>query len=265
LATAIAAAYSRVGIIDDPTTWMRPAPLLADVVAGLETATDEAGRSLGIRLRPWTHGSFKGLFDGPTTTTPAGRLTVWSVRHLPDELRAAGIVLALDAIWRDVDTGHDLDASNDDDIDSSDQDHDHVAAVVGAGPLPPITPVQPTARPSVRQPVRRLVVVDEAWTLLRDEVGARFLYRLAKAATQVLMRQAPQAIDAITAAFGLTTDEARMLLTAPRGHGLLLGASHRVGFRAVASTREHTWCRGPGEPDDAHEHSDSSGAGTATA
>lgn len=250
LDAAIAAAYTRAGITDDPATWTRPAPLLADVVLALEHAAEPAGRSLAIRLRPWTHGSFKGLFDGPTTTTPAGRLVVWSVRHLPDELRAAGILLALDAIWRDVDA-------------SPDQPAPEEAGV-----------------PSSSRTARRMVVVDEAWTLLRDAEGARFLYRLAKAArkrhtglvvvtqdaadllatdlgqavaanaaTQILMRQAPQAIDAITAAFGLTTEEARLLIAAPRGHGLLLGESHRVSFRAIASAREHILCRGAGEPD----------------
>jgi hypothetical protein len=300
LDTAIAAAYTSAGITDDPTTWTRPAPLLADVAAGLETSNDpadSAGRALAVRLRPWTHGSFKGLFDGPTTATPTGRLTVWSVRHLPDELRAAGILLALDAIWRDVDTSHDspdADQPTCDDTDPDSSDHDNTAAVEGAGSVPPITPARPYLGQSVRQRVRRLVVVDEAWTLLQDEAGARFLYRLVKAArkrraglvvvtqdaadllasdlgqavaanaaTQILMRQAPQAIDAITAAFGLTTEEARLLLTAPRGHGLLLGASHRVGFRAVASPREHNWCRGPGEPDTSTPAEADLGAGAA--
>lgn len=310
LDTAIAAAYARAGITDDPTTWGQPAPLLADVVACLESATDPtdqtntadaAGRTLAVRLRPWTHGSFRGLFDGPTTTTPGGRLTVWSVRHLPDELRAAGILLALDTIWRDVDTGHDVhsdigDVSGRPAHNGAGLDNARAAAVEDTdldGSDRDTSTSRGTKAPTVT-PVRRLVVVDEAWTLLRDEVGARFLYRLAKAArkrraglvvvtqdaadllatdlgqavaanaaTQVLMRQAPQAIDAITAAFGLTGDEARMLLTAPRGHGLLLGASHRVGFRAVASPREHVWCRGPGEPDDAHEPRDSTRGTTA--
>ena len=117
---------------------------------------------------------------------------------------------------------------------------------------------------------RRLIVVDEAWTLLRDGEGARFLYRLAKAArkrragvavvtqdaadllgsdlgqavvanaaTQILMRQAPQAIDVIADTFALTAGEARMLLAAGRGETLLLAGSDRVAFQAVASPAEH--------------------------
>jgi type IV secretory pathway VirB4 component len=240
---AIAAAYATAGITNDPATWTRPAPLLRDLAAALahqDTATDRAGepagRALAARLSPWTDGSFKDLFDGPTTYHPRGHLVVWSTRQLPDELRPPGMLLALDAVWRDVDS---------------------TAGSAG--------------RPGFDGPGRRrLVVVDEAWTLLRDGEGARFLYRLAKAArkrraglavvtqdaadllgsdlgqavvanaaTQILMRQAPQAIDVIADTFGLTGAEARMLLAAGRGQALLLAGSHRVAFQVVASAREH--------------------------
>ncbi|EXG82008.1 VirB4 family type IV secretion system protein [Cryptosporangium arvum] len=229
---AINTAYNNAGITNDPATWRRPAPLLRDVADALTAQDTAAGTTLAARLAPWTTGSFRHLFDGPTTTVPSGQLVCWSTRQLPDELRAPGMLLALDAIWRDVDT-----------------------------------PV--TAAP------RRLVVVDEAWTLLRDGEGARFLARLAKsarkrraglavitqdvgdllgselgqivianAATQILLRQAPQAIELVADAFGLTGGEARQLLSAGRGQGLLLSGTHRVAFDVVASPREHQLCTG---------------------
>ncbi|WP_245667658.1 VirB4 family type IV secretion system protein [Actinomadura macra] len=120
---------------------------------------------------------------------------------------------------------------------------------------------------------RRMVVVDEAWTLMRDAEGARFLYRLAKSArkhwtglavvtqdaadllssdlgraviansaTQILLRQAPQSIDQIVDAFDLTDGEKAFLLTADRGQGLLCGTatgSDRAAFTATASPHEH--------------------------
>jgi type IV secretory pathway VirB4 component len=241
---AITAAYTAAGISNDPATWTRPAPLLREVAAALAdtaAAGEEAGAALAARLSPWTEGSFKGLFDGPATCRPRGRLVVWSTRQLPDELRAPGMLLALDAIWRDVDT-----------------------------------PDGGRGRPGWDMPgPRRLVVVDEAWTLLRDGQGARFLHRLAKAArkrraglavvtqdaadllgsdlgqavvanaaTQILMRQAPQAIDVIADTFALTAGEARALLAAERGQALLLSGSHRVAFHVVASRREHQLAAG---------------------
>ncbi|WP_426513096.1 VirB4 family type IV secretion system protein [Dactylosporangium sp. McL0621] len=236
---AIMATYAQAGISNDPTTWTRPAPLLRDLAATLRTTDVPGAQTLAARLSPWTEGSFKALFDGPTTFHPRGHLVVWSTRQLADELRAPGMLLALDAIWRDVD-------------------------------LPGVTADHRARRPLQ---ARRLVVVDEAWTLLRDGEGAKFLYRLAKAArkrragvavitqdaadllgsdlgravianaaTQILMRQAPQAIDLIAETFALTGGEARMLLAAGRGEALLLAGSHRVAFTIVASSREHQLC-----------------------
>jgi type IV secretory pathway VirB4 component len=234
---AIMATYTAAGISNDPTSWARPAPLLRDLVASLHAEANPAAQNLAARLSPWTEGSFRELFDGPTTFHPRGHLVVWSTRQLADELRAPGMLLALDAIWRDVDVP--TNSRND-----------------GLG-------------------ARRLVVVDEAWTLLRDGEGAKFLYRLAKAArkrragvavvtqdaadllgsdlgqavianaaTQILMRQAPQAIDLIADTFALTGGEARMLLAAGRGEALLLAGSHRVAFQTVASAREHQLAAG---------------------
>jgi len=226
---AIPATYEAAGITHDPATWDRPAPLLRDLAATLTADKDSAAQQMAARLAPWTSGTFKDLFNGPTTTRPDGHLVVWSLRHLPDELRTIGTLLTLKHIWGRIDQ----------------------------------TPT------STRQ-TKRLVVVDEAWLLMRDGEGARFLSLMAKAgrkrnagltvvtqdaadvlssnfgltvvsnaATQVLMRQSTQAIDAVTEAFGLTGGEARLLLSAGRGEGLLVAGRSRVPFRSQASGNEH--------------------------
>ena len=145
---------------------------------------------------------------------------------LPEELKAAGTMLVLDAIWRTV------------------------------------------SNPADRR--RRLVVVDEAWLLMADPQGARFLFQMAKAArkhwagltvvtqdaadllqtplgqavvanaaTQILLRQAPQTIDVIGDAFGLSAGERSYLLAAPQGAGLLAAGNTRIAFQALASPAEH--------------------------
>jgi type IV secretory pathway VirB4 component len=222
---AILAAYAGAGITTDPRTHTRPAPLLADLAAALDADGDPAARALAARLAPFVTGSHRQLFDGPTTTRPDSHLLVVSLRALPEELLAAGTLLTLDAIWRRV--------------------------------------TDPARR-------RRLVVVDEAWLLMRDPAGARFLYRLAKrarkhwcgltvitqdaadllatdlgqavaanAATQVLLGQAPQAIDQLTAAFRLSEGERAFLLAARPGEAILAAGTDRVAFRAIASPAEH--------------------------
>jgi hypothetical protein len=221
---AVLAAYRAKGITTDPRTWRRPAPLLGDVAAELPKLGD-AGRSVAARLRPYVAGSFKGLFDGPTTTTPDGHLVVYAIKELADELKPVGTLLALDAIWRTVST----------------------------------SPVD----------LRQLVLVDEAWRLLTAGLGAKFLLNLAKgarkygagltvvtqdaadvlstdtgravvsnAATQVLLRQAPQAIDRVAEAFDLTDGERAFLLSAGRGDALLACGTARVAFHSLASDIE---------------------------
>ncbi|MHB8438538.1 MAG: VirB4 family type IV secretion system protein [Acidimicrobiales bacterium] len=224
---AILAAYEAVGITSDPRSHIRPAPLLFDLAAALGSEGD-AGRALASRLAPFVTGTHRGLFATATTTRPDGHLVVFSLRDLPDELKAAGTLLTLDALWRRV------------------------------------------SDPGRRR--RRLVVVDEAWLLMADPEGAKFLFRMAKsarkhwcgltvvtqdaadllgsalgeavvanAATQVLLGQAPQSIDALAASFSLSAGERAYLLGARRGEGLLAAGNSRVAFATVASPLEHRW------------------------
>jgi hypothetical protein len=228
---AIITTYQRAGITTDVRTWARPAPTLPDLAAVLASGSDLAGQQVATRLVPYTEGTHSALFAGPTTTRPDGHLAVFSLRDLPAELKAIGMLLTLDAVWR---------------------------RVSGPGPLQ-----------------RRLVVVDEAWLLMRDGDGAQFLFLMAKSArkrwtglmvvtqdaedvlstglgravvnnsaTQILLRQAPQAIDLVADAFHLSAGEREYLLSAPRGHGLLAaGPTARVPFRAEASAFESELCR----------------------
>jgi hypothetical protein len=226
----IVSAYESAGITADPRSHARPAPLLADLAAALDADGDPAARTLAARLAPYVSGTHRGLFDGPTTTRPDGHLVVFSLRDLPDELKAAGTLLTLDAIWRRV------------------------------------------SDPAKRR--RRLVIVDEAWLLMAERSGAEFLFRMAKsarkhwagltvvtqdaadllgsplgqavvanAATQILLRQAPQSIDTLTDAFGLSAGERAYLLGASRGQGLLAAGVDRVAFSALASPAEDAICR----------------------
>ncbi|MEU6429727.1 DUF87 domain-containing protein [Microbispora sp. NPDC046973] len=225
---AILATYKQAGITFDQRTWKKRPPLMSDLANALTRDDDPKAAEIAAGLAPYVTGSHRQLFDGHTTTQPDSHLVVFSLRDLPEELKAVGTLLTLDAVWRRV------------------------------------------SDPRNRRP--RLVVVDEAWLLMKDPEGAKFLLRMAKAArkhwaglsvvtqdaadllgsdigqaiiansaTQILLRQAPQAIDAVSDAFGLSDGERHLLLSAERGFGLLAansGAS-RVAFQVLASEQEH--------------------------
>ncbi|PJJ04209.1 AAA domain-containing protein [Streptomyces sp. 2333.5] len=225
---AILATYARAGITADARTWTRTPPTLADLAAVLADDGSPTATDLADRLAPYTTGSHARIFNGPSTAATSGHLVIYALRQLPEEVKAPAMLLALDAVWRQV---------------------AHRA-----------------------QQGRHLVVVDEAWLLMRDGAGARFLFRMAKAArkywtglavvtqdaddvltsplgraivsnaaTQILLRQAPQAIETISENFHLCHGEREFLLSASRGEALLLTGDrrHKVALISVAAPGEH--------------------------
>jgi type IV secretory pathway VirB4 component len=82
------------------------------------------------------------------------------------------------------------------------------------------------------------VVTQDTADLLATDLGRAVV---ANAATQILMRQAPQAIDAVADAFHLSAGEAAYLQSAGRGEALLsAGPGRRAAFVSTASDLEHT-------------------------
>jgi len=120
-----------------------------------------------------------------------------------------------------------------------------------------------------RERRKRLLVVDEAWVMMKYPAGAEFLFNIAKrgrkyycglstisqdipdfmsspqgkaivtnSSMQMLMKQSPAAIDIIQQTFNLTDSEKYYLLEARVGFGLFfLGANH-VGLRVMAAYAE---------------------------
>ena len=118
-------------------------------------------------------------------------------------------------------------------------------------------------------PIRRILIVDEAWQLLRYEDSANFLFSLAKrarkynlgittisqdvedfmgsrmgraivanASMQFLMKQSPSAVGILSEVFKLTSEEAKRLTTFPVGQGLFFAGSNHVQIQVVASPSE---------------------------
>ena len=116
---------------------------------------------------------------------------------------------------------------------------------------------------------RRILVVDEAWWLMKYPAGAEFLTNIAKRARkyylglttitqdipdfmasdqgraivfnssiQILMKQSPAAIEVVKQTFNLTDAEKYYLLEARVGFGLFFIGQNHVGIRVVASYAE---------------------------
>jgi conjugal transfer ATP-binding protein TraC len=117
---------------------------------------------------------------------------------------------------------------------------------------------------------QRLLIVDEAWYMMRYPDSGAFLYSMAKRARkyylglttitqdvedflgsdygkaivtnssiQILMKQSTAAIDNLTKVFNLSEGEKHLLLSAAIGQGLFFAGSNHVSLKVVASPQEH--------------------------
>lgn len=116
---------------------------------------------------------------------------------------------------------------------------------------------------------KRILVVDEAWTMMQNPDSAKFLYGLVKRARkyflgvttitqdvedflkseygkpiitnssmQVLLKQAPSAADILTKIFNLTEGEKYLLLNSGVGQGLFFAGNKHAAIQVIASYNE---------------------------
>ncbi|MBI1974787.1 MAG: ATP-binding protein, partial [Parcubacteria group bacterium] len=183
----------------------------------------EGGTELADKLYKYTKGSFAGFVNQPTTVNILNRLVVFSIRDLEEELRPVAMYVILHFIWNLV-------------------------------------------RKELK---KRLLVIDEAWWLMRRPEGAEFLLNTAKrarkyylglttisqdvvdflttpqgkpiitnASLQLLMKQAPAALDELAKTFDLTESEKSILLNAAVGEGLFFAGLKHVMIKVIASYTE---------------------------
>jgi type IV secretory pathway VirB4 component len=221
---AIAAAYAAAGVAADPATHARPMPTLADVQALLARGGGEA-RDLALRLEPYTHGPFAGVFARRTDVSPGGRVVTWDIRGLGDDARleAAGLYLLTDAIWtaarRDRRPRLLL-------VDEAWKLIQHPA---GAAMLADLL-----AR-GRKYGLAVVVITQEVRSLLESPPGYRLMVN---AGRKILLGQDATALPLLAEAMGLGPGERDWLRTAEPGRALLLAGDERRAIRVLASPEE---------------------------
>ncbi len=196
-------------------------PLLSDLENVLRNI--EGGKNMAERLYKYTKGSFSGFVNQPTNIDLSNRLITFSIRDLEEELRPIAMYLVMNYIWN-------------------------------------------TIRAKLK---KRLLVIDEAWVMMKYESSAIFLFGLVKrarkyylgittitqevddfmnspygrpvvtnSAIQLLLKQSPTALPALTKAFNLTEAEQTLLLQAEVGTGLFCAGPKHVVIQIIPSPFE---------------------------
>jgi type IV secretory pathway VirB4 component len=222
---SILSSYEGAGIGADVRTHARPAPVLADVLANLRR--DGSGSSLADRLGPYVTGSHRSLFDGPATVRAEGHLVMFSLRGLSEELKTAGTLLTLDAVWRRVSRG---------------ERSPRIVVVdeawwlLGTGGDAGARFLRRLAKAARKHWCGLTTITQDVADVLSTELGQAVV---TNAAQQVLLGQSPQAMEALARAFNLSAGEQSYLLTCDRGQGILAVGTERAALQVVASEAEH--------------------------
>lgn len=191
---------------------------LYNVLNAMDGAT-----SLVQRLSKYTQGSYSGIFNKPTNVDLSSGLMVFCIRDLEDALRPIAMYIILNYIWSRV-------------------------------------------RSELK---KRILVIDEAWSMMQHEDSAKFLFGLVKRARkyylgvttitqdvedfvksdfgkpiitnssmQILLKQAPSAVDTLAKIFNLTQGEKYVLLNSGVGQGLFFAGMKHVAIQVIASYTE---------------------------
>jgi type IV secretory pathway VirB4 component len=204
------------------TRWSKPeVPTLQDFYN--ITKDMDGGKNVAIRLQRFVEGTFSGVFNRATNIDLDQQLIVFNIRDMEEELRPIAMYVVLGFIWNRIRS----------------------------------------------QLKKRILVVDEAWIMMRNEESAKFLFSMAKRARkyylgvttitqdisdflgskygkpivtnssiQLLLRQSPAAIDALSEVFYLTDHEKFRLLESDVGEGIFFAGLKHVAIKVVASYAE---------------------------
>ncbi|MDP2593395.1 MAG: conjugal transfer protein TraC [bacterium] len=218
---AITETYALKDITADADFSNLEPPLMSDfelVLAGME-----GGESLVQRLSKYTRGTWAGFINRPSNVDINGKLVVFSLRDMEDELKPVAMYIVTHYIWNAI-------------------------------------------RKNLR---KRLLVIDEAWWMMKSEDTASFLLGLAKrgrkyylgvstitqdvddflkspyglpiitnSSIQILLKQSPSNIDKLQKTFNLTDEEKYLLLESDVGEGIFFVGLKHVAIKIIASYTE---------------------------
>ncbi|MBR3368900.1 DUF87 domain-containing protein [Candidatus Saccharibacteria bacterium] len=216
--------YARAGITSDPLTHQSTPPTIINLYDTL-LHMEGTGPELAQRLRKYTTGTFAGIFSQQSNVDINNQMVVFNIRDLEDELRPVAMYIVLSHIWN-------------------------------------------TVRAEKK---KRILIVDEAWQLMKYDDSANFLFSLAKRARkyylglttitqdvddfitskmgraivanssmQLLLKQSPSAVDALSEVFKLTSEEKKRLGNFPVGQGLFFAGPSHVHIQIIASQTEES-------------------------
>jgi len=232
-------AYQVAGITENAGTHANSPPTMATLQAVLDAEADagaESGRatagSLAERMAIFTSGSLAGgLLGGATNVVLDGRLVVFGIEELPEDLWPFAMYLIAGCVWQQVRR-----RPNRQRLRGGDEAWLLLQHQDGGRFLENIVRLARSYGMGlvfITQDVKN-VLSDPRGSVIADNVFSTLLLRQSGKSQQ----STTQTQQLVAEQFGLSTEEQRRLSSALPGHGLLLVGPWRVHLQVIASKAE---------------------------
>ncbi len=218
---ALIEAYAKKDIVPEADLSKVDPPIMQDLQEVLEGM--EGSEELVLKLKKFTEGTFKGLFNSPTNVDVENQLVIFSVRDLEDELRPMAIYTIVNYIWNVVRSKMKKRILVIDEAWWLMQHEDSARFIFAL------------VKRCRKYYLGVTTITQDVNDFLRSQYGQAIV---TNSALQLLLRQSQASIDMIQKIFLLTDSEKYLLLEGGVGEGIFFAGNKHAAVKVIASYTE---------------------------
>ncbi|HOX61145.1 MAG TPA: DUF87 domain-containing protein [Candidatus Magasanikbacteria bacterium] len=218
---ALLETYAKKDITPDSNLATVDPPIMQDLLEIMEGMT--GAENLVLKLRKYTEGTFRGLFNSPTNVNTNNQLVVFSVRDLEDELRPMAIYTLVNYIWNVVRSERKKRLLIIDEAWWLMQHEDSAKFMFAL------------VKRCRKYYLGVTTITQDVNDFLRSPYGMSIV---TNSALQLLLRQSSASIDLVQKTFMLTQGEKYLLLEGGVGEGIFFAGLKHAAIKVVASYTE---------------------------
>jgi len=218
---ALIETYAKKDITPDVDLSTVKPPIMQDLQEILESM--EGSEELVLKLKKYTEGTFKGLFNSPTNVDVNNQLVIFSVRDLEDELRPLAIYSIINYIWNIVRSEMKKRILVIDEAWWLMQHEDSAKFIFAL------------VKRCRKYYLGVTTITQDVNDFLNSQYGKAIV---TNSALQLLLRQSPASIEKIKDTFLLTDSEKYLLLEGGVGEGIFFAGLKHAAVKVVASYTE---------------------------
>ena len=205
----------------DPSTWEENIPIFSDLEEILESM--EGTRTLILRLRKFTQGTYSEFFNQYTNVSMENNITVFGIRDLENEMRPIAMFVIARYIWKEITSSMKKRLFVVDEAWVMMQHEDGASFLFGL------------VKRARKYWLGVATITQDVSDFMQSSYGKPIV---TNSALKILLKQSSAVIDTIQEIFNLTEEEKFVLLEGEVGEGIFFAGQKHVAIKITASYAE---------------------------